>query len=1026
LTVGASLCIKIRRIIRFFTVAGALASASFFVQKCYNQVMNSEILKGLNNQQEQAITFTGGPLLIIAGAGTGKTTVLTRRIVWLLEQGLAKSEEILALTFTEKAATEMAERVDLLMPLGYADIQISTFHSFAQKILTQHALDIGLPGDFKVITDIQAWMLVKKHLYDFDLDYYKPIGNPNRFIYSLLKHFHKAKGEEITPEEYLKYAEGLSLNQDRIWKVKGKKSKIKTSEKGNQTDNSRILEVANAYHKYQKLLLDQGYLDFGDLINYTLKLFRTRPKILEFYQKQFKYVLVDEFQDTDWSQYELVKLLSQPDNNITVVGDDDQSIYKFRGASVSNILKFKEDYPTAQEITLIENYRSTQNILDLSYKFIQQNNPERLEPKLKISKKLVSNNNDKGEIAVIHSRTVYDESREVIDKILQIKKLENLNFNDFAILVRANDHAEPFLAEASRRGLPFIFVANRGLYKKPYILDLLAYFRLLDNYHESENLYRVLKIPKFKISEEELVLLSQLAKKKAWSLYESLTIGRPFVKLSNQTQSKLDELVNLIKKHTLEASNLPISELLVKVLSDLGLLKALAEDSISNVENRGLVEKLYRKSQKYEEENDDKSLKGFLNQINLEIEAGDMGELSVSPEAGPEAVKIMTIHAAKGLEFGCVFVVNLVDQRFPTRERKDPIEIPDELVKEILPEGDVHLMEERRLFYVAATRAKRFLFFTFADDYGGITHKKPSRFLVELSLAEKVDKQLPAGEVFFTKQMPLINSDYQYPIPDTFSFSQISTFLHCPLEYKLKYVYRLPLPGEAQLSFGITMHKTLEKYLQAMIQINTKNQPDLFSKVTSKGNKLELPKKELLQKFYEESWIDDWFPDKINKEQYRKKGLKLLVNFYEKFSKEPKLPKFLEKKFKLKLGNYKFTGKIDRGDQNLDGSINIVDYKTGTVKEKLSPVDKEQLMIYQWAATEEFGEKVETLTYWYLDGLGSSSAFLGTSADIDALKSKLLSTIEQIIATIQTDNFLEADRRISHECKFRHFEAKLL
>src|SRR5258708_28578906 len=221
--------------------------------------IQSEILKGLNKKQEKAVTFGEGPLLIIAGAGTGKTTVLTRRIIWLIEQGLAKAEEILALTFTEKAANEMEERVDLLMPLGYADINISTFHAFAQKILSQHALDIGLPGDFRVVTDTQAWMLIKKHLHEFDLDYYKPIGNPNKFIHALLKHFGKLKGEEITPEEYLKYAEGLRLNLDRVEKVKSKKSKVKKDPEaslGLQVDEqeaARISEVANAYHKYQKL-----------------------------------------------------------------------------------------------------------------------------------------------------------------------------------------------------------------------------------------------------------------------------------------------------------------------------------------------------------------------------------------------------------------------------------------------------------------------------------------------------------------------------------------------------------------------------------------------------------------------------------------------------------------------------------------------------------------------------------------------------------------------------------------------------
>jgi DNA helicase-2/ATP-dependent DNA helicase PcrA len=967
--------------------------------------IQSETLKGLNKQQEKAVTFGSGPLLIIAGAGTGKTTVLTRRISWLIEQKLAESNEILALTFTEKAATEMEERVDLLMPLGYSEIQISTFHSFAQKILTQHALDIGLPGDFRVITDTEAWMLVKKHLYDFDLDYYKPIGNPNKFIHALLKHFNKAKGEEITPEQYLNYAQSLSLDKDN--------AQIQ--------HRNRILEVANAYHKYQKLLLDEGFLDFGDLINYTLKLFRTRPKILEFYQKQYKYILVDEFQDTDLSQYQLVKLLALPENNITVVGDDDQSIYKFRGASISNILKFKEDFKDAKEVTLTENYRSTQKILDLSYDFIQQNNPERLEAKLNISKKLSSSNTETGEIAILHSKTVYEEATLTVDKIVELVTKENTGLNNFAILVRANDHAEPFVTELSRRGIPYMFVANRGLYKKPFILDLLAYLRLLDNYHDSENWFRVFNMPKFKISEQELISCSQQAKRRTLSLYEVIKDVR--------NSKQIEELLGLINKHTRLARECPVSELIVRVLEDLGLTKILLTESVQNNENRSLIEQFYRKAQKYEDENNDKTVKGFLGQIRLELEAGDLGQLAFNPDLGPEAVKVMTVHSAKGLEFDCVFIVNMADQRFPSRSRSEQIEIPQDLIKEILPEGDVHLMEERRLFYVAATRAKKFIYLTWADDYGGTTHKKPSRFLIELGLEKEVAKTGPVGQVFFTRQPVLLNIKTKISLPDTFSFSQISTFLHCPLEYKYKYIYHLPLPGEAQLSFGVTIHKTLEKYMKNMIQLNAQKQPDLFARLAEDGesrrghnpnDKLLIPNREALTKFYAESWVDDWFADKIQKMKYRELGVKILNNFFEKFSANPKLPKFLERSFKLRLGKYKFVGKIDRGDQNKDGSIDIIDYKTGAVKEKLSTVDKEQLLIYQWAAQEEFREKVNSLRYWFLNSLEDSGEFVGSKTDIENLKEKLLKTIEQIIEVVAAGNFNELDRRTSHDCKFRH------
>ncbi|OGE81090.1 MAG: hypothetical protein A3H72_01420 [Candidatus Doudnabacteria bacterium RIFCSPLOWO2_02_FULL_48_8] len=969
----------------------------------------TQTLEGLNQQQEKAVTFGPGPLLIIAGAGTGKTTVITRRIAWLIEQNLAKPEEILALTFTEKAANEMEERVDKLLPLGFVELQISTFHAFAQKILQQHALDIGLPGDFRILTQTQAWMLVKKHLHEFDLDYYKPFGNPNRFIHALLKHFNKAKGEEITPEDYLKHAQSLSLDNDH------------NDDDDRSIEISRIKEVANAYHTYQKLLLDNSYLDFGDLINFTLKLFRTRPKILKRYQAQYKYILVDEFQDTDFSQYEMVKLLAMPQNNLTVVGDDDQSIYKFRGASVSNILQFKSDFKKAQEVTLTENYRSSQNILDLAYKFIQQNNPERLESKLKIDKKLKSDKKDQGLIEVLHGSNIHEEVRLVADKINELTEA-GLNLSDFAILVRANDSAEPFISELSRRGVGYIFVANRGLYRKPFILDLLAYLRLLDNHHESENLFRVLAMENFKISDADLMNITRTAKIKALSVFHVLSNARSLIRLDAPSAKKIDTVVGLIEKHTAMARSTPISELIVRILDDLGLIKELSADNAAVSEKRSMLEQFYKKVMSFEDESNDKTLRGFLENLRLELEAGDLGELSYNPDLGPEAMRLMTIHSAKGLEFKCVFVVNLVDQRFPSRERRDQIEIPSELVKEILPEGDVHLMEERRLFYVACTRAKQNLYLTWADDYGGTTNKKPSRFLIELDFAKLPEKSKPAGEVIF-KNPPAITDHgskitNQLFIPDTFSFSQINTFRNCPLEYKLRYIYQLPLPGSSHLSLGDTVHKTLYKFLSHYDRLNKQKQADLFG---AKQTASEVPGLDLLKKFYEESWVDDWYPDAIEKNHARKLGWEMLETFHKRFSEQPSTIKFLEQKFKLKLGNFKFTGKIDRADLNSDNSIDIIDYKTGKIKEKLTAEDKDQLFIYQWAAQEQFKEKVRTLKYWYLKSLGDSPKFLGSSQDIEKVKVKLLQTIEQIIDAIKSNSFPKLDQKISHDCKYRDF-----
>ncbi len=986
----------------------------------------SIILEGVNSQQEKAVTFGQGPLLIIAGAGTGKTTVLTRRIAWLIEQGMAQPEEILALTFTEKAAAEMNERVDRLMPLGYSEISISTFHAFAQKVLSEYALDIGLPGDFKVLTETQAWMLMRRHLHDLNLEYYKPMGNPNKFIHSLLKHFQKAKGEGINPESYLNYAQDLKLAQDTTIVKAKRKSKKKEPQEDTQpeideTETKRISEVAEAYHFYQKIMLDRGYLDFGDLINYAVKLFQTRPKILKQYQDRFKYILVDEFQDTDLSQYEMVKLVASPKQNISVVGDDDQSIYKFRGASISNIMKFKEDFPNAKEITLTDNYRSAQSILDLSYDFIQLNNPERLETKLDINKKLVSHSDFGGEIQVLHSQNVYQEAAAVADRIIALTE-QGLGYNDFAILARANDHVDPFISELSKRGIPYMFVANRGLYKKPFILDLLAYFKLLDDYHVSENMFRVLNIKKFRISPEDLIKLSQQSKRKAVSLFEAVAQVPISLQVSEESRQKLSELLSLLSKHTGWSRQLPISELIIKILEDLQVLKDLASDNVQNVENRSLLQQFYSKAQHFEAESDDKTLKGFLERINDEMEAGDTGDLAFDPNIGPEAVKVMTIHSSKGLEFQCVFIVNMVEARFPSRDRKEQIELPARLVKEILPEGDAHLMEERRLFYVAMTRAKQYLYLTWADDYGGSTTKKPSRFLVDTKLASPVVKAGPTGEVVFkrTQTLPLPTKSH-LTIPESFSWTSISSFLKCPLEFKYKYLYQLPTAGNGYMSFGQTIHKSIQIFSKLIIQINSAKQTDLFGK--NPKDKIEYPPLDRLHKIYEENWIDDWYASKADKQKFHKRGYRLLENYYNTILARQIIPAETEKFFKLRLGDYKYVGVIDSFYENPDGSINIVDYKTSQkARTKLERVDKKQLLGYQWAAQEFLKKKVNHLSYWDLEDLSNVIEFSGSQEDINGIKEEFLNNIEEIVAAIKSDSFHEIDARKSHDCEFRDYE----
>ncbi|MBI3231775.1 MAG: UvrD-helicase domain-containing protein [Candidatus Doudnabacteria bacterium] len=988
-----------------------------------------ELLENLNKEQLEAVKHGQGPLLIVAGAGTGKTTVITRRIAYLIEQKLAKPHEILALTFTEKAAGEMSERVDLLLPLGYIDTWISTFHSFCERILKNHALDIGLSNDFELLDGIRQWILVYKNFEKFDLDYYRPLGNPNRFIDALLSHFSRCKDELISPDDYLKYAESSRLKTDQVNTTPSRQRRnippiLGGDEEATPSEVARLEEVANAYHTYQKLLLDNNYLDFGDLINYTLELFKKRPKILEYYQKKFKYILVDEFQDTNFAQFQLVKLLAGDEKNLVVVGDDDQSIYKFRGASVSNILKFKEEYPRAKQITLVDNYRSGQNILDMAYKFIQANNPDRLEIKLKINKRLRAFVSSPGQIEVLEGDDLSGELNAVAGKILELKNQTassgDTTWNDFSILIRANSEADELLPVLQSAGIPYTFIANRGLYKKPIIVDVLSYMRLLDNAHDSQSLYRTLSLPKFHLSHHELSRLLGYSDQKTVSLYQALAPAQTMVDMSDDGKKKIAGLQALLKKHTSESKTATAAEMLVKIVMDIGLDQKLKEDSLENAQSRELIDQFYKKIENFEKQSEHKDLHAFLLSLDLEIRAGSEGEIKFDPNLGPESVKVLTVHSAKGLEFKYVFIVSLVDQRFPTREKKETIAIPEPLIKDILPEGDFHLQEERRLFYVAITRAKLGLFLSWAKNYGGKTLKKPSQFLTETGLTPNEKFSRATGKVIFTKIKHNYNNSkaiYQ-KLPTRFSYSAIHDFTACPLLYKYKHYLKLPTAGSHYQSFGITIHKVFEEFLKLYKNNQTIGQTDLFGRRPSDN---PLPEFKLLEAFYEKFWVDDWYENKKQKEDYWKEGQKMLKIFFEHLKALNPKPKFIEQFFKLKLGSYEFVGKIDRADESEKG-LSIIDYKTGKAPKTITDID--QLHVYQWAAAEQLKQNVGSLKYWFLqsENDGFKEENLASLEEITDLKKRLLANIEKIIETIKFDRFKELDKSIKHSCEFEHLE----
>lgn len=994
--------------------------------------MSSQLDK-LNKAQKQAVTHTSGPLLIVAGAGTGKTTVLVNRLAYLATNKKVPAENILLLTFTEKAAGEMEERADRALPYGYTDLWISTFHGFGERVLREFSLDIGLGSNFRLLSETDQWMLIKKNLDRFQLDYYRPLGNPTKFISELIHHFSRLKDENILSSEYLKYAEELEADKDS--KLSSKQERKYSTAEGEALEVSRIRELAEAYHTYNQLLLENDCLDFGDLIGYTIKLFKERPNILEFYRQKFKYIMVDEFQDTNWAQYELVKLLAAPNNNLVVVGDDDQAIYKFRGASLSNILQFKDDYPEAKEIVLTDNYRSRSEILAKSYDFIQNNNPQRLEVKLGISKRLKAvglneADNHTSAVQYFNFDTRDDEVSFVVQKIKSLHKTgqaKGLNWSDFAILVRANDTAEAYVKELSRCLVPNQFMSWRGLYYKPLILDCLAYFRLLDNYHESSALFRVLNREEFKVPHADLININKMAARKVWSLYEALEKAATIPGLSPNSLANISKLLQLIAKHSRLAAEAKPTKIFLNFVYDSGLISGLDRDR--DTEQFSYLNQFYQKIKKMEESEPDLRLKDFLSAMNLELEAGETGALKLDFNDS-DTVKVMTVHGAKGLEFSYVFLVNLVDKKFPTIVRGEKIPIPDHLVREKIVASDeraaVHLAEERRLFYVAMTRAKTGLYLTSAKDYGGVREKKPSKFITEMGiesaslegaiLSEKNEllrdlHNINEQSLDIRQEKPITES---YPLPEKFSFSQLAAYSTCPLQYKFAFILKVPVPSDkASLIFGRVLHNTLYNFLLPLL--DERRQANLFSGLSEENEENDFFTQKRLLDLYQEFWQPDGYASKGQRAEYQTKGRVALRSFWQSFQEE-KRPNvmFLEKKFSFRIGSDIIKGTIDRVDKLSDGTLEIIDYKTGKEKTTLQFSDKRQLILYQLFLEEFLNVKVSKLSFYYLEN-NKKKSFTATAKDFTKLK---LEMAEQI-AAIKSGQFDPQPTTMCKYCDFR-------
>jgi len=942
-----------------------------------------QILQNVNAEQREAITYQDGPLLIIAGAGTGKTTVISRRIAWLVASGLAKMDEILALTFTDKASGEMTERVDILLPYGYTDVWISTFHAFGDRILRESALELGLNPDFQVLTRPEAGIFFKEHLFEFPLKIYRPLSNPTRFIDTILGLFSRLRDEDISPKEYLDYAKKLA------------KKSSEGADEAKIEEAAKHLEVAATYEKYMQLLDKESKVDFGNQFYLALKVLRDHPSILHKYQQQFKYILVDEFQDTNFAQFQLLKLLAGEKKNISVVSDDDQCIFRFRGAAYSNILNFKQDYPEAKEISLIQNYRSTQVILDTAYTLIQNNNPERFEIKSGINKKLKGISKQGQAVEHLHFGTVSDEADGVAEIIEKKVKSGEREYGDFAILVRSNNDADPYLRSLNMKSIPWRFSGNQGLYSREEVRMCIAFLRIMNNLSDSVNMYYLASSEIYKMPLDDLSFCMNYAKRNNHSLYYTFNNVSKIEQLqhiSEKGEKTIKKLIKDIERYLEFSRGNTTGRLLYKFLNESNYLKNLVKhESLENEEKIKNVAKFFDMVRKFELVAREDRLIYFINHLDMLIDAGD-DPATAEAELDESAVNVLTVHKAKGLEFPIVFMVSLVKGKFPWPKRGLRISFPEELVKDILPQGDFHIQEERRLFYVGMTRAQKELYLTSSLDYGTTRMRELSPFVIEaLGISkDKVKAIKSSAKEAISRFAPVKESKKirrkKIPADEVLDLSayKIDDYATCPLKYKYVHVLRVPIMAHHTVLYGSAMHQVVERYYQYKIK------------------KMKVSSEELLS-WFDQALSSEGFEGMEHFKERSAKGRAALAEFYKREEKLSALPESIEQEFAFMLGKNRIRGRWDRIDRDGKDAV-IVDFKSSQVKDQ-KEADKKtkkslQLSLYALAYKETQGILPKAVKLYFLE-----SGLIGSAEKDEDDFEELNSKIEEVAAGIREQKF---------------------
>jgi DNA helicase-2/ATP-dependent DNA helicase PcrA len=942
----------------------------------------SSVLK-LNPEQLKGVEHGEGPLLIIAGPGSGKTRVITQRIVHLLAGprggpedspsllDFAKAElrgqdsfgarirpeNVLALTFTDKAAAEMQRRVREALPELQSPPHISTFHAFCYEVLRKRHFERTL------LDKVDVWIFLRRRMEELELDFYQKLAEPGAFLHSLNDFFSRCQDELIEPADFERYADALGKEYLALAPSWDAAERVLR-----QQEIQKKQELARVFRNSRMLIEQAGCSSLGSLIPETVRLFDREPEVREYYRQCFRYVLVDEFQDTNYAQVELLRRLVKAPYNITAVGDDDQAIYRFRGASHGAFKMFDEAFPGHETVFLDTNYRSTKRILRAADVVIAKNDRYEAKPRLRTGEV------EGCPVYLLGSPDYLSEAVWIAEEVARLTK-HGTAPGDIAVLYRAHAYRDLLVEQFRRRKIPF---AIRGLSILSTVIlrDLVAYLNIVHSPHDNVSLTRVLLAARWGFPEEIALEIRQQASRDRCSLYDVLESWEASAAGNRLEQTGWPELKRLLRELRKYAEHAPVTALLDRLIGRLELT-FLPQDP-----DGAYVEAFRKFLEEWESKSSSWKLAEFQEYFRYFLEAGGSIEVP-EPTIGADAVQMMTVHAAKGLEFPVVFVLSVAARRFPHSEQKPVIEFPEALRKGPPPPADIHEQEERRLFYVALTRAKERLCVSsvtkpgkktsaFVDDLlsnPAVAARDLERIEVPEAPPEAADAPLaqapPERPAANTLQGSLFGDEPGAPgiyppiaawasrkpaiAPEEklhLSASAIGTYEDCPQKFKFSYYLKIPTGPQAALTFGNIMHQCVRRYFELRRQGSVK-----FKQ---------------LQAHFEQVWKSAGFQDQYQEQAYKRAGLEQLRAFAKNHEASTTLPLGMEVHFALDLGDVVLEGRIDQINPLQDHAVELVDYKTGRPPSQKDADKSLQLSVYALAARDQMHLEPARLTLYSL------------------------------------------------------------